>query len=109
METAPSMFTGTIEPEDQARANFRRIRLDTYIGMGFSNLVAFFIILSTAVTLNTAGITNIQTSAQAAEALRPIEWRYTNDPAWVMRDKGDRLDRNLVAQAMSGHVNDYEL
>lgn len=29
-------------------------------------------------------------------ALRPIEWRYTNDPAWVMRDKGDRLDRNRV-------------
>ena len=31
-----------------------------------------------------------------AGALRPIEWRYTNDPAWVMRDKGARLDRNRV-------------
>ncbi|MGB3485016.1 MAG: acyl-CoA thioesterase II [Mycobacterium sp.] len=30
------------------------------------------------------------------EALKPIEWRYTNDPAWVMRDKGDRLDHNRV-------------
>ena len=40
--------------------------------MGFSNLVAFFIILSTAATLNQAGITNIETSAQAAEALRPL-------------------------------------
>jgi acyl-CoA thioesterase II len=30
------------------------------------------------------------------EALRPIEWRYTNDPAWVMRNKGERLDHNRV-------------
>jgi Mn2+/Fe2+ NRAMP family transporter len=56
----------------QARANFRRINLDTYVGMGFSNLVAFSIILTTAVTLNLHGITDIQTSAQAATALRPI-------------------------------------
>ena len=55
-----------------ARVHLRRIRLDTYIGMGFSNLVAFFIILSAATTLNKAGITDIQTSAQAAEALRPL-------------------------------------
>jgi NRAMP (natural resistance-associated macrophage protein)-like metal ion transporter len=60
-----------IAPE-QANANFRRIKVDTYIGMGFSNLVAFFIILTTAVTLNMHGITGIQTSAQAASALRPI-------------------------------------
>jgi len=55
-----------------ARAHLRRIRWDTYIGMGFSNLVAFFIILSAAATLNRAGVTDIQTSAQAAEALRPL-------------------------------------
>ncbi len=55
-----------------ARRNLRRIRWDTYIGMGFSNLIAFFIILSTAVTLHAAGIVDIQTSAQAAEALRPV-------------------------------------
>ena len=42
------------------------------IGMAFSNLVAFFIILATAVTLHAAGKTDIQTSSQAAEALRPI-------------------------------------
>ena len=60
-----------ISPE-AARIHLRRIRLDTYIGMGFSNLVAFFIILSAAATLNKAGITDIQTSAQAAEALRPL-------------------------------------
>ena len=57
---------------DQAKANLKRIKMDTYIGMGFSNLVAFFIILTTAVTLNQHGITDIQTSAQAATALRPI-------------------------------------
>jgi NRAMP (natural resistance-associated macrophage protein)-like metal ion transporter len=57
---------------DQADANFRRIKLDTVIGMGFSNVVAFFIVLTTAVTLHLHGITDIQTSAQAASALRPI-------------------------------------
>jgi Mn2+/Fe2+ NRAMP family transporter len=55
-----------------ARLHLRRIRWDTYIGMGFSNLIAFFIILSTAATLHTAGTVDIQTSAQAAEALRPL-------------------------------------
>ena len=60
-----------IAPE-AARTHLKRIRIDTYIGMGFSNLVAFFIILSAAATLHKAGITDIQTSAQAAEALRPL-------------------------------------
>lgn len=64
-----------VAPE-QAAANFRRIKLDTYIGMGFSNMVAFFIILTTAVTLNLNGVTNIQTSAQAATALRPIAGEF---------------------------------
>ncbi len=58
--------------EDVARRHLRRIRWDTYLGMGFSNLIAFFIILSTAATLHAAGIVNIQTSGEAAEALRPI-------------------------------------
>lgn len=62
---------------EQAKANFRRIKIDNYIGMGFSNLVAFFIILTTAVTLNMHGITDIQTSAQAALALRPIAGELT--------------------------------
>jgi NRAMP (natural resistance-associated macrophage protein)-like metal ion transporter len=57
---------------DVARGQMRRIRWDTYVGMGFSNLIAFFIILSTAATLHVAGIVDIQTSAQAAEALRPL-------------------------------------
>jgi Mn2+/Fe2+ NRAMP family transporter len=60
------------EDPDRAQRHLRRIKIDTYIGMGFSNLIAFFIILSAAATLHVAGITQIQTSAQAAQALRPI-------------------------------------
>jgi len=61
-----------IDHPEQAPAQLSRIRWDTYVGMAFANLVAFFIILTTAVTLHAAGKTDIQTSAQAAEALRPI-------------------------------------
>ena len=61
---------------EQAPAEFRRIRLDTYIGMGLSNLIGYFIILTTAATLNAQGVTDIQTSAQAAEALRPIAGEF---------------------------------
>src|SRR5258708_20994032 len=61
-----------IRSPEQAKPHLRRIKWDTYIGIGFSNLIAFFIILSTAVTLHEAGIVQIQTAAQAAEALRPI-------------------------------------
>jgi Mn2+/Fe2+ NRAMP family transporter len=60
------------EAPGQARAHFQRIKVDTAIGMGFSNLVAFFIILTTAVTLHMHGIDTIDTSAQAALALRPL-------------------------------------
>ena len=65
-----------IRAPEQAEANLRRIKIDTYIGMGFSNLVAFFIMLTTAATLNVQGITDIQTSAQAASALRPIAGEF---------------------------------
>jgi Mn2+/Fe2+ NRAMP family transporter len=61
---------------DQAARQLARIKLDTYIGMGFSNLIAFFIMLTTAATLHTHGVTDIQTSAQAAEALRPIAGKF---------------------------------
>jgi NRAMP (natural resistance-associated macrophage protein)-like metal ion transporter len=57
---------------EQAKRELSRIRLDTYVGMAFSNLIAFFVILTTAATLHAAGQTDIQTSSQAAEALRPI-------------------------------------
>jgi NRAMP (natural resistance-associated macrophage protein)-like metal ion transporter len=56
----------------QAPAELSRIRIDTYLGMALSNLIALFIIITTAATLNAHGVTDIQTSSQAAEALRPI-------------------------------------
>ncbi|GGR27114.1 Nramp family divalent metal transporter [Deinococcus ruber] len=61
---------------EQAPVQLHRIRTDTYIGMAFSNLVAFFIILTAAVVLHAHGTTNIQTAAQAAEALRPVAGRF---------------------------------
>ena len=56
----------------QAPEQINRVNLDTTLGMGFSNTISFFIILTTAATLFPAGIHNIQTSAEAAAALRPI-------------------------------------
>ncbi|MBU6437060.1 MAG: Nramp family divalent metal transporter [Betaproteobacteria bacterium] len=62
-----------------ARSHLRRIRLDTWVGMLFSNIIAFCIMLTTAVTLHSHGITDIQTTEQAARALRPLvgDWAYT--------------------------------
>ena len=59
------------------RHNLRRIKFDTIVGMTFSNLIAFFIIFSAAATLHAAGIRDIETSAQAAEALRPLAGEFT--------------------------------
>lgn len=61
-----------IRAPNQASSEFTRIRIDTYIGMAISNLVALFILITTAATLNASGVTDIQTSAQAAEALRAV-------------------------------------
>ena len=49
-----------------------RIALDTKVGMVFSNVIAFFIILTTAAVLNAGGVTNIRSAAEAAGALRPL-------------------------------------
>ena len=65
-----------IAPRD-AGPELARIRTDTIVGMGVSNLIAIFIIFATAATLNAHGVTNIQTSSQAAEALRPIAGQFT--------------------------------
>jgi Mn2+/Fe2+ NRAMP family transporter len=54
-----------------------RIRLDTHVGMGFSNLIGLFIIVTTAAMLHVHGIIDIQTSSQAAETLRPIAGSFT--------------------------------
>src|ERR1700722_3339135 len=55
-----------------SRAELRRMQWDTWSGMLYSNLTAYFIMLATAVTLNVAGTTDIETAAQAASALRPL-------------------------------------
>lgn len=60
-----------------AGTELKRIRFDTMVGMGISNLIALFIIFATAATLHAQGVTNIQTSSQAAEALRPIAGAFT--------------------------------
>jgi NRAMP (natural resistance-associated macrophage protein)-like metal ion transporter len=65
-----------INAPTQALAQFSRIGIDTYIGMGMSNVVAFFIILTTAVTLHAHGVKDIATAAQAATALRPIAGKF---------------------------------
>jgi Mn2+/Fe2+ NRAMP family transporter len=65
-----------ITPRD-AGPELSRIRTDTIVGMAFSHLVALFIIFATAATLNASGVTDIQTSSQAAEALRPIAGVFT--------------------------------
>jgi Mn2+/Fe2+ NRAMP family transporter len=59
-----------------AQTELRRIRWDTWSGMFYSDLSAYFIILATAVTLNRAGITDITTAAQAASALRPLAGHF---------------------------------
>ncbi|MGN6806686.1 MAG: NRAMP family divalent metal transporter, partial [Trinickia sp.] len=59
-----------------AVAELRRIRWDTWSGMLYSNVTAYFIILATAVTLHAAGVTDISTAAQAASALRPLAGEF---------------------------------
>jgi Mn2+/Fe2+ NRAMP family transporter len=60
----------------QAPLELRRIRLDTYVGMAFSNIIALCIVVTAAATLNAHGKTDIETSSQAAEALRPIAGQF---------------------------------
>ena len=61
-----------VAQESDTRGHLHRIEIDTNIGMAFSNGIAFCIMLTTAATLHEAGITNIATAADAAEALRPL-------------------------------------
>jgi NRAMP (natural resistance-associated macrophage protein)-like metal ion transporter len=59
-----------------AQEHLARIKEDTYVGMLFSNAVALCIVIATAVTLNHAGVNDIRTSAQAAQALRPVAGEF---------------------------------
>jgi Mn2+/Fe2+ NRAMP family transporter len=71
LQRRPSALSLLRDP-DAAPAELRRIRWDTWSGMLYSDVTAWFIMLATAVTLNVAGVTNIETAAQAAGALRPL-------------------------------------
>jgi NRAMP (natural resistance-associated macrophage protein)-like metal ion transporter len=66
-----------VRAPEQARAEFSRIRIDTYLGMALSNVIAFFIVVTAAATLHAHGVTNIQTSADAAQALRAAAGPFT--------------------------------
>jgi Mn2+/Fe2+ NRAMP family transporter len=68
---------------EQAPAQFQRIKFDTYFGMFVSNMVAFFIILTTAATLHAHGITEIQTADQAARALEPLAYGVSETFQWT--------------------------
>lgn len=61
-----------VSPRKAAGVELRRIRLDTLVGMGFSHIVALCIVIATAATLHVNGVREIESAAQAAEALRPI-------------------------------------
>jgi NRAMP (natural resistance-associated macrophage protein)-like metal ion transporter len=61
-----------VQAPEQGPDALGRIRLDTLIGMGLADLVALAIMITTAATLHAKGVTDIETSTQAAEALRPV-------------------------------------
>ena len=61
---------------EYVREHLSRIKQDTFIGMSFSNLIALCIVISTAVTLNMQGVSGIETSAQAALALKPVAGEF---------------------------------
>jgi NRAMP (natural resistance-associated macrophage protein)-like metal ion transporter len=73
----PKEFPLKRKPKD-APAQLHRIRVDTFAGMAVSNIIAYLIIVATAATLHAHGITNIQSSTQAAEALRPIAGKFAS-------------------------------
>ncbi len=65
-----------VRAPEQGKRELERIRIDTYIGMAFSNLVALAIMVTTAATLHATGVTNIETSTQAAKALEPVAGHF---------------------------------
>jgi NRAMP (natural resistance-associated macrophage protein)-like metal ion transporter len=65
-----------IKAPRQAPRQLARIQFDTLAGMGISNIIGLFIMITAGATLNAHGVTEIETSSQAAEALRPIAGRF---------------------------------
>jgi Mn2+/Fe2+ NRAMP family transporter len=73
---AGSVAVALVRDRRLATTELRRIRWDTWSGMFYSNVTAYFIILATAVTLHVAGVTDINSAAQAASALRPLAGNF---------------------------------
>jgi NRAMP (natural resistance-associated macrophage protein)-like metal ion transporter len=65
-----------LEDGSDAKQQIHRIEYDTYFGMAVSNIIGLFIIVTTAATLHASGHTDIQSSSQAAEALRPLAGHF---------------------------------
>ena len=68
---------GEVGTDKQIRRDLKRVKRDTYIGMFFSNAVAFFIMLLGGVVLYAAGVRDVTSAAQAAQALRPLAGDFT--------------------------------
>ena len=98
-EADPEAGPLTEHPE-QADRELNRIGWETWVGMAISNLIAFFIMLTAAATLNAAGKTDIQTAEQAAEALRPI----AGDAAFLLFSLGLIGTGLLAVPVLAGSV-----
>lgn len=85
---------------EQARSQFLKIRVDTYSGMAVSNLVMYFIILTTALTLHAHNVTDIETAEQAARALEPVAGRF----AFVLFSVGIIGTGLLAIPSLAGSV-----
>ena len=72
VEETKSKGKNSVRRKGETTADLRTARADTIVGMFFSNLIMYFIILTTAATLHAHGQTDITTARQAAEALRPL-------------------------------------
>ena len=83
---------------ERAASELKRISRDSWSGMLYSNLASYFIILATALTLQAAGITQIDTAAQAATALRPLAG---NRPAFALEGASFSV-MTLLAQRLAG-------
>jgi Mn2+/Fe2+ NRAMP family transporter len=85
----------------QAGAEFSRIRADTLTGMAFSNVIALSIILTTAAALHSGGVISIESSAQAAEALRPLAGDFAFGP-FRSRNHWHRASRRSGPRGFGG-------
>src|SRR3954471_15719823 len=99
-EEADPKAAPLLEKPQQAPRELERIGWETWIGMGMSNLVAFFIMLTTAATLHASGQTDIQSTEQAAAALKPI----AGDFAFILFSIGIIGTGLLAVPVLSGSV-----